>query len=99
MKNFDLEELKNQILSFGRNAEQLDISINDYGLTVKLKDYPVICTTFTTDEAEDMTPAHKIDIGYLLSWAIIAFDAGKATEAKANLTKQKINHYFGEDAK
>ena len=92
MKNFDLEELKGQILSFGKNAERLDISIDECGLKVKLKDYPTICTMFTTDEAEDMTTAHKIDIGYLLSLLIIAYDAGKFDDAR----KQ---YYFGEGKK
>lgn len=77
MKNFDLEELKAQILSFGSNAEGLDISINDAGLTIKLKDHPIIRATFTTDDVENMTGWHKIDVGYLLSLAVIAYNAGR----------------------
>lgn len=93
MKTFDLEELKEQILRFGKNAERFDISTDETGLTIKLKDHPAIGTTFTIDEAEDMTRGHKIDIGFLLSLVVIAYDAGKFAGKYGDAKNQ---YYFGE---
>lgn len=94
MKPFDLEELKEQILRFGKNAERFDISTEEAGLTIKLKEHPTIGTKFTVDEAENMTRGHKIDIGFLLSLVVIAYDAGKFD---GKFGDAKNQYYFGRD--